>query len=757
MSIAFLFIIPLLLSIASPMGFRLVGNNWPKIVCALVLVMVGIVISLLEPAANGTPQTLYLEWMPQLGLNLSLRGDSFGLFMALIITGVGAGIFSYASGYLADDLRTGSICGWLLVFMTAMLGVVLADNIVLLFMSWELTSISSYILIGTNHRDGVARAGAKAALLVTAVGGLALLAAVVLLGNATGEWELSQIPPIHDHNWVTPVFILICLAAFTKSAQWPFSFWLPGAMAAPTPISAYLHSATMVKAGVFLLARMHPILSGHPAWTPTLVAVSAMTMVIVIWSVPKATDLKALLAHSTVGSLALMICLIGIGTPYALNAMILFLLAHACYKGPLFLVAGSIDHAVHSRDINALGGLALKMPYTMMTAGIAAISMIGFPPMLGFAAKEMLLEAGLMYAPWLVGLITVLVMAFVMVGCCVVWIPAFGKNKKLAETAHESPWTMLVPMLLISGIGLVCGLSLSSLENHLIAPAVISLGIKPEELAMWHGFTIHHALSALALLTGCFAFSKRHVLKNLLFSLPRGLAIHEEVWNTVIYFGRSLTRVIQNGSLTSYLGTIIVATCALIFHSWVQVDAPMSPSIVQKITLAELSAGLLIMASSLVTALASKRLPAIAGLGSMGMGMTLFFIVSHAPDLALTQFLVEIFSVVLLVVAFRHLPDFVGQPIRVQTGRLIIAVLTGITMTVLTLVALSTDYGPRVSDWYGLNALKLGKGNNVVNVILVDFRALDTLGEITVLSIAALGVGVLMGTIHQTKVKRGGI
>jgi len=733
------------------------GRQWAKIVCVFVLLMVGIVISLFGAAANGLPQTLVLEWIPQLGLNVTLRADSFGLFMALIITGIGAGVFSYSSGYLANDPRTGSIIGWLLVFMMAMLGVVLADNIVLLFVSWELTSISSYILIGTNHRDVEARAGAKAALLVTSIGGLALLGAVVLLGNASGEWNLSEISPIHEHIWATPIFILICLAAFTKSAQWPFSFWLPNAMSAPTPISAYLHSATMVKAGVFLLARMHPILSGHFAWTPTLVAVSAITMVVVIFSVPKATDMKALLAHSTVGALALMICLIGIGTPYALNAMVLFLLAHACYKGPLFLAVGSIDHAVHSRDVNKLGGLASKMPYTTIAACIAGVSMIGFPPMLGFAAKEMILEAGLGYAPWLVILISVLVMVFVMVGACVVWIPTFGKNKQFVEVAHESSWSMLIPMLLISSIGLVAGLGLSSLENLLIAPAVISLGIKPEELGLWHGFNIHLSLSALALLAGWFAFTKRHSLNDFMPTLPNGLAIHESVWNSVIGFGRAITRIIQNGSLTSYLGTTIVVSCALIIHAWVHADTSMSPSIVQKITLAELSAGLLIMASSLVTAFARKRLPAIAGLGSMGMGMTLFFIVSQAPDLALTQFLVEIFAVVLLVVTFRHLPDFVAQPIKVQTGRLLIAGLTGITMTVLTLVALSTDYAPRVSDWYGLNALKQGQGNNVVNVILVDFRALDTLGEITVLGIAALGVGVLMGSLQHKKVKRGKI
>ena len=754
MSLAFLFIIPLVLSMISPIGFRLLGKNWSKLVSLFVLILVWIVLSLFDSASNGIPQTLTLEWIPQLGLNLSLRADSFGLFMALIITVIGAGIFFYTSGYAGQDPRSGFIIGWLLLFMTAMLGVVLADNIVLFFVSWELTSLTSFILIGTNNQDEEARAGAKTALLVTSVGGFALLGAVVLLGQASGSWNLSEFPPLHDHPWATTIFTLICIAAFTKSAQWPFSFWLPNAMAAPTPISAYLHSATMVKAGVFLLARMHPILSGHIAWTPTLVIISAMTMAIVILAVPKMTDLKALLAYSTIGALALMVCMIGVGTPYALNTMIVFLLAHACYKAPLFLVVGSIDHAVHNRDINALGGLAGKMPYTTTTACVAGISMIGLPPMLGFAAKEMVLEAGLSYAPWLVGLITVLIMAFVLVACCVVLIPAFGKTRQFVAQAHESSWSMLVPMLLLSTIGLACGIGISPLEKHLIAPAVVSLGVKPENLGLWHGFTIHLALSTLAVLAGFVAYSQRTVIYKILPVLPSGNAIHDTIWNAMVGFGKALTRVIQNGSLTSYLGTTIVVTCALIFYAWIQVDAPLRPSIVQKITLAELSAGLLIMASSLATAFARKRLPAIAGLASMGMGMTLFFIVSQAPDLALTQFLVEILSVVLLVVAFRHLPDFVRQPIKIQTGKLIISALIGITMTALTLVALSTDYGQRVSYWYALNALKKGHGTNVVNVILVDFRALDTLGEITVLAIAALGVGALMGILKQTKTKK---
>ncbi len=754
MLLAFLFIIPFILSLISPFAFKRLGSDWPKVVSAFVLVLVGIIIVLLEQVSNADPEVLHFQWIPLLGLDVTLRADGFGLFMALIITTVGAGIFSYSSGYLGKDPRGGSITGWLLLFMLAMLGIVLADNMVLLFVSWELTSISSYILIGTNHQDPAARAGAKAALLVTAVGGLALLGAVVLIGFASGQWNLSELPPLHNHPWAAAIFILICLAAFTKSAQWPFCFWLPGAMSAPTPISAYLHSATMVKAGVFLLARMHPILAGHEAWTPTLVLVSAATMIVVILAVPKMTDLKALLAYSTLGVLALLVCMIGIGTDYALNSLVVFILAHACYKAPLFLVAGSIDHAVHNRDINVLGGLAKKMPYTSLTAVMAGISMIGVPPALGFVAKEMILEAGLSYAVWMGGLVTILVSAFVLVACCVVIIPAFGKNKQLAAKAHESPWSMLVPMLLISGFGLCLGFVLSPLQQYIIAPAVVSLRGQPLELALWHGFNVYLLLSTVAILLGFLAFYQRHRVSQWTPALPKGHIIHDAIWNGVIAFARFITRTIQNGSLTSYLGTIIVVSCILILHAWIHVDAPMIPSIVQRISFAELSAGLLIMVSSLATVFARKRLPAIAGLGSMGMGMALFFIVSHAADLALTQFLVEILSVVLLVVAFRHLPDFTGQPVKVQTWRLIISVLTGATVSVLTLVALSTDYAERVSLWYALNSLTAGKGNNVVNVILVDFRALDTLGEITVLGIAALGVGVLMGSLKQIKIKK---
>jgi multicomponent Na+:H+ antiporter subunit A len=394
------------------------------------------------------------------------------------------------------------------------------------------------------------------------------------------------------------------------------------------------------------------------------------------------------------------------------------------------------------------------MPYTTLTGCIASVSMIGLPPLLGFAAKEMLLEAGLSYAPWLVGIITILVVTFVMVACCVVIIPAFGNNQRCIEKAHESPWSMIMPMLTLSLLGLAGGLGLSPLEKHIVAPAVIALGVTAENLGLWHGFTLHLALSAVAIIIGVIAFYQRHYIYKVVPSLPSGVAIHDAIWGAIVSFAKSLTRLIQNGYLTSYLGTIIVVTCGLILYAWLQVDAPINPSVVQKVSLAELSAGLLIMAGSLVTAFARKRLPAIAGLGSVGMGMTLFFIVSQAPDLALTQFLVEILSVVLLVVTFRHLPDFKAQPISVQTGRVIISVLTGITMTVLTLVAFSTNYGQRISHWYALNSLKEGHGNNVVNVILVDFRALDTLDEITVLGIAALGVAVLMGAVKQTKTKK---
>ncbi|NOQ65568.1 MAG: DUF4040 domain-containing protein [Methyloprofundus sp.] len=751
MLLACLFIIPFILALISPFAFRKLGSHWPKLVSVLVLVLVGIILVLLQQAATGDPQVLHIQWIPRLGLDITLRADSFGLFIALIITAMGAAVFSYSSGYLGDDPRTGSIMAWLLLFMMSMLGIVLADNIILLFVSWELTSISSYILIGTNHQDPAARAGAKTALLVTAVGGLALLGAVVLIGIATGHWNLSELTALHEHPWSTAIFVLICLAAFTKSAQWPFCFWLPGAMAAPTPISAYLHSATMVKAGVFLLARMHPILSEHAAWTPTLVFVSAATMLVVIFSVPKMTDLKALLAYSTLGALALLVCMLGIGTEYALNAMMVFMLAHACYKGPLFLVAGSIDHAVHSRDINSLGGLAKKMPYTTMTAVMAGISMIGIPPALGFVAKEMLFESSLSYAPWLLGLISLLVVAFVVVASCVVLIPAFGKNTQLQQEAHEAPWSMLLPMLLISSLGLLLGIFLAPVQEYLLAPAVASLAVEPQSLALWHGFTLYFALSVGVILLGLIAYIQRQRLSKWCPSLPSGHNIHEAIWNGLIGFARLLTRTVQNGSLTSYLGTIIVVSCVLILYSWINMDTPMVPAIVHRLSFAELSAGVLIMCSSLATVFAKKRLPAIAGLGSVGMGMTLFFIVSHAPDLALTQFLVEILSIVLLVVAFRHLPDFRSQPLKIQTGRLLISVLTGTTMMALTLVALSADYSQRVSDWYGLNSLKEGKGYNVVNVILVDFRALDTLGEITVLGIAALGVGVLMGSLKQIK------
>ncbi|MBN2528050.1 MAG: DUF4040 domain-containing protein [Deltaproteobacteria bacterium] len=743
--------IPVLLAVVAPLAWRRLGAWWPRVASLGALTVFVFLLLMLPDAILGHPQTVTREWMPQLGVTFALRADSFGIFMALIISGIGWGIMSYAGGYLGKDERTGSITGWLLLFMAAMIGVSVADNILMLFVSWEMTSFTSFMLIGTNHRDEESRVGAKQALLVTAIGGLALLGGLVILGRQAGTWNLSEMPAMHDHPFALGAFVLICLGAFTKSAQFPFSFWLPGAMRAPTPVSAYLHSATMVKAGVFLLARMHHVLGELPAWTPTLVITAAATMILVILAVPRATDLKALLAYSTIGALAIMVGLIGIGTDKSMTAMVVFLLAHACYKGPLFLVAGSIDHAVHSRDIRRLGGLAQKMPVTIVTGVIAGLSMVGIPPMLGFIAKEYALGAGMNYAPWVAGLITVLAMAFVLVAANVILIPAFGKKRELASHAHEAPWSMRVPMVVISSLGLILGVSPGLLERYIVGPAVTSLEVTPVHLSLWHGWNLPLLLSTAAVFWGGLAFWKRTALGAFCPALPSGPRIFDAIWNGTVGFGRNVTRILQNGSLTMYLGTIVVVACVLLLSVWIIEAAPIDVDVVRKVPIIDVIIAAVIAVSAVVTALARRRLPAIAALGAMGMGVTLFFLASQAPDLALTQFLVEILSVVILVIGFRHLPDFRITKKRYQIGRVAIAVLVGFTMSVMTLVALSTDYAAPISAWHGDNALTKGHGHNVVNVILVDFRGFDTFGEIIVLGIAALGVGVLVGSLQKLR------
>ena len=557
---------------------------WGWIVAALpLLVTVGLA-TLLDDISRGEVFRFSLPWVESLGVNLSFRLDGLALLFALIIGGIGTLIVIYASGYFGADARLGRFYVILLLFMVAMLGTVTADNLITLFIFWELTSISSYLLIGFKHEDEEARSAALQALLVTGAGGLALLAGLILLGIAGGSLEFSTLleggVDLGGHALYGPILGLVLLGAFTKSAQVPFHFWLPGAMAAPTPVSAYLHSATMVKAGVYLLARLNPLLGGTVAWTVALGVVGGLTLVIGAFLALQHRDLKRVLAYSTVSALGGLVMLIGLGTSVALKAALVFLLAHALYKGALFMVAGNIDHETGTRDIARLGGLRKAMPFTALAAGLAALSMAGLPPFLGFVGKEVVYDATLNQPAALVvtGAALVANILTVVVAGIVTLRPFFGAVADgLPKRPHEAPVRMWLGPVTLAVLGLGLGLMVGPLGDGLIAPALSAVKGEPAtaKLALWHGLNLMLALSVVTVAGGALLYLVRSRL-----ILGADLAERLTAWGPARMYQRAVrglftlaraqTRLLQHGYLRYYLLVILGMAVALAAGAWLR-------------------------------------------------------------------------------------------------------------------------------------------------------------------------------------------
>ncbi len=472
---------------------------WP----ALLAVLFGYA---LLTAVPGTGRLIELPWAPSLGLSLSFNLDGLGLLFATLITAIGALVVLYASRYLAGHARAGRFYASLFAFMGAMLGVVLSDNVLTLFVFWELTGFTSFLLIGFEHENPAARAAAVQALLVTGGGGLALLGAGVLLVDAAGTASLAAMATDRASLVVSPFYvamaILVLLAAFTKSAQVPFHFWLPNAMEAPTPVSAYLHSATMVKAGVYLIARMTPVLGSTALWTTAVTVAGAATMVVGAWRAVQETDLKRILAYSTLSALGVLTMLLGVGTHETILAALVYLVAHAAYKGALFMVAGVIDHETGTRDISQLAGLRRVMPLTALAGGAAALSMAGLPLTLGFIGKDGAYEALLHAANWFPWLLALLVPSSILLGLAgaVAGILPFGGHASPPKDVHDPSWPLWVPPLALATVGLVAGLAPWMLHGPLEAAATAIVGQPVEvSLSLWHGVTPALLLSLLTL------------------------------------------------------------------------------------------------------------------------------------------------------------------------------------------------------------------------------------------------------------------
>lgn len=692
-------------------------------------------------------------WFPGMEIQLSFLLDGLSLLFALLITGIGTFILLYANRYLAGHPALGRFFLFLLTFMGAMLGLVLADNLITLFVFWELTTVSSFMLIGFNHENAESRQKAHQGLMVTVIGGLALMTGFIMLGFAAGSYELSEILQ-HDltgHALYLPMLILILLGAFTKSAQTPFHFWLPNAMAAPTPVSAYLHSATMVKAGIYLLARLQPSLGDSAAWMLTLSAVGAVTMLTGIFLASRATGIKKVLAYSTVMALGTLTMLLGLGTEKAALAAVTFLLAHALYKGALFMIAGILDHEAGIKDFQHASGLRHKMPKTCAVAIIAALSLAGVIPLFGFVAKELLLEAVLSGSHWQMGLIIATVIAnifVVLVAALLAIKPWFGKVIATPKEAHDPGLAMLLGPTILASLSLLLGLFPFIADQWLLqaAASAVNGSAVTTYLALWHGFNLPLLLSLTSLCFGLLLYSQWSRWRNITAGVeplsrfgPE--ALYTQMMAGLVLFAAWQTKVLQNGYLRNYLLTTIATMLLLVGWAMLRLDNFNITLDLHDVRIQEATVFLILLVTILSAVLVKSFLAAVALLGALGFAVALIYVFFSAVDVGITQVLVETITVLLLVLVLYRLPEFRKLSSNMNRARdAVIAIGSGVLITLLVLLVTNARSMEGISGYFIANSVPEGYGRNIVNVILVDFRALDTLGEIFVLALVAIGI-----------------
>lgn len=760
-----------LLSAVAPFLVRILRNFSGPILSLLPLSLLAFYLSALTQYHLSGPVHEILPWIPSLGVHLEFRLDGLALLFLILISGIGTLITLYASGYLAGHPHLGRFYAILFLFMGSMLGLVASENLIALFIFWELTSLSSYLLVGFDHKKKESRAAALQALLVTFTGGQALLVALLLLGWIGNSFSFSQIivhkEVIQQSSLYLPIVILTLIGCFTKSAQTPFHFWLPGAMAAPTPVSAYLHSATMVTAGVFLLARLSPILGGTHLWAWSLTIIGLLTMLTGSILAIGQTDLKRLLAYTTVGALGTMTMLLGLGTPLAAKAAIAFLLVHSLYKGALFMVAGAVDHETHTRDVQDLGGLIRHMPITAVASGLAALAMCGVPPVLGFISKELIYEAKLEFGQigWFFAILGVIANAFVVAVALIVGIrPFIGSPRHTPKHPHEAPLSLWLGPATLALLGLLFGIFPPLVEQTIIKPAVISVvgdSIKVK-LSLWHGFTPMLLLSILTLTLGYIFYRFRSHFRQARQKFA-SLANFgpEKFYEFLLYEGlpwiaKSQTRLLQHGYLRYYIITLIVTTGLAVAAALGKIPLPSDWVVWRPFEWWELVLCLLMIIAGISATLVTGRITSVVLLGIIGYSIALIFALYGAPDLALTQFLVETLTLILLVLVLYQLPKaktLSSNPSRLRDA--LISLAFGVAVTLLVLKSLHIPHTTKLSDFFVQNS-PLAQGNNVVNVILVDFRALDTLGEITVLGLSAVGVWAVLSFARRRNSSAGG-
>ncbi len=745
---------------AAPFVHRFIKEGIGWIMALLPISLLIYFLTYVPMVAAGEVTIVSYPWIPRLGVTLSFYLDGLSLLFSLLISGIGALVLIYAGSYLKEHPQLGRFNLFILMFMASMLGVVLAGNLLTLFVFWELTSLSSYLLIGFDHERETARSAALQALLVTGGGGLALLAGLVMIGQIGGSFEFSlllqQGDRLRGDPLYVPIVLLVLLGAFTKSAQVPFHFWLPSAMEAPTPVSAYLHSATMVKAGIYLMARLTPILGGTDTWFYTVSIIGGATMLVTGISALYQNDMKRILAYSTASVLGMLTLLLGLGATATIETAIIYLFAHALYKGALFLVAGAVDHETGRRDIRALGGLRRAMPITAAAAGLAALSMAGIPPLFGYIGKEVLYEAAQKLSgigSYVTGLLMLASLLLVAVAGMVGLRPfVIGKKGVTHPEAHEAPISLRLGPVVLAGSGLLFGLFPSLAGYWILSPAVAAVLRQPAplHLSLWHGWNEIVLLSLATTAAGAGLYAARERLLPAAEAL-KGIARwgpargYSATLNGMMRLAQAQTRLLQNGRLRIYLMIVATSAVGLAGYTLLHRDGFIGLGIESELRFYEVAIGGVILAAAFLATQTRSRLGAVTALGVVGYGVALIYILYGAPDLAMTQFLIETFMVILFILVFYHLPGltpFSEWKRRLRDGLLSLAV--GTLMFTLAYLASHARFHPPISRFFAETSVPMAHGRNIVNVILVDFRAFDTLGEITVLSVAAFGVYALL-------------